>query len=97
MDTTMMLAFVLIGLAAVGSGVLGVLLPAGDRIAAALPLVVGAGVGVITLAIGTQMVDESPSAYENVFLTGSALGFAATCSSLGLLWRRTRQPRSPSG
>ncbi len=97
MDTTMTIAFVLIGLAAVGAGVLGVLLPPGDRMAAALPLVVGAGVGVITLAIGTQMVDESPDAYENVFLTGSALGFAATCSSLALLWRRTQRTRDLAG
>jgi hypothetical protein len=68
-----------------------VLLPPGDRLSAALPLVVGAGVGVITLAIGTQVVEETEDAYETVFLTGSCLGFLATCSSLLLLWARTRR------
>ena len=90
MDLTMTFAFVLIGLAAVGAGVLGVLLPSGERIAAALPLVVGAGVGVVTLAIGSQVVEDTDRAYEQLFLVGSALGFAATCGSLALLWRRAR-------
>jgi len=92
MDTQMTTAFVLIGLAAAGAGVVGILLPAGERIAAALPLVVGAGVGVVTLAIGTNGA-ESPETFEDVFLTGSALGFTATAATLALLWRRTHARR----
>ena len=92
MDTQMTTAFVLIGLAAVGAGVAGILLPTGERIAAALPLVVGAGVGVVTLAIGANGA-ETPETFEDVFLTGSALGFTATSVTLVLLWLRTRARR----
>lgn len=88
MDLTMTLSFTLIGLAAMGAGVGGVLLPPGERIAATLTLLVGAGIGLVTLAVGTQLVDESPASYERVFLAGSALGFIGTAASLILLWRR---------
>jgi len=43
-DTKMTVAFVLIGLAGVAAGLFGLRLPPGDRIAAGLALVVGAGV-----------------------------------------------------
>jgi hypothetical protein len=86
----MTLAFTLIGLGAVAAGVLGLRLPPGERIAAGLPLVVGAGVGVIALAIGANVIDsDNNQAYEDVFLAASALGFAATAVSLWLLWRWT--------
>ncbi|MGH2635152.1 MAG: hypothetical protein ACRDHU_03280 [Actinomycetota bacterium] len=91
----MTVALVLIGLAAAGAGLLGVLLPAGDRIAAVLALVVGAGIGVVTLAIGAQVVGEAEDAYEDVFLMGSVLGFVGTSSSLALLWRRARRVDDP--
>jgi len=94
------LALVLIGLGAIAAGGLGLRLPAGERIAAGLTLVVGAGVGVVGLAVGTQMVSDSSEAYESVFLTASAFGFAATVGSLVLLWRWTsrdaeRRPGEP--
>ena len=85
------LSFVLIGSAAVAAGVLGMRLPAGDRISAGLALLVGAGVGVIALAIGTDVSDNSPEGVENVFLIASTLGFVATLASLALLWRWTRR------
>jgi hypothetical protein len=97
MDTKMTIAVVLIGLAAVSAGMLGLALPAGEKIAAALPLVVGAGVGVIVLAIGSQVVNNNPSSLESVFLVGSALGFAATLASLALLWRWTQRQRGGMG
>jgi hypothetical protein len=87
MGIEMTLAFALIGLAAVGAGAVGMRLPAGDRLAAALPLVVGAGVGVIALAVGAQIVGEDPEDLEALFLVASGLGFAATIASLLLLWR----------
>ena len=85
----MTLAFALIGLGAIATGGLGMRLPSGERIAAGLALVVGAGVGVVTLAVGTQIVSDTPGAYEGLFLTASALGFVATLASLVLLWRWT--------
>jgi hypothetical protein len=89
MDTQVTIALVLIGLAGVSAGFVGILLPPGERIAAALPLVVGAGVGLVTLAIGSNGV-ESDEQFEAVFLWGAALGFVATCAALAALWFRAR-------
>ena len=98
-DTKMTVAFVLIGLAGVAAGLFGLRLPPGDRIAAGLALVVGAGVGVVALAVGANIASsEEPSTAETVFLVASALGFLATMGTLFLLWRRTEQGgRSPQG
>ena len=87
------LSFVLIGAAAVAAGLVGMRLAAGDRISAGLALVVGAGVGVISLAIGTDIADNSGESLDTVFLVASALGFAATLMSLALLWRWTERRR----
>jgi hypothetical protein len=96
MKTT--LALSLVGIGAVATGVLGIVLPAGERIAAGLALVVGAGIGVTVLAIGTQIVgdspDDSPEGYASVFLVAAALGLAGTLVSLALLWRRTADQRT---
>ena len=89
MDTQVTIALVLIGLAGVSAGFVGILLPPGERIAAALPLVVGAGVGLVTLAIGSNGV-ESDEQVEAVFLWSAALGFVATCAALAALWFRAR-------
>ena len=90
LDAKMTLAFVLIGLAGVAAGLFGMRLPPGDRIAAGLALVVGAGVGLVALAIGTNLASsDSPETAETVFLVASALGFLATMGSLYILWRRT--------
>jgi hypothetical protein len=83
----MTLAISLIGLGAVAVGAVGLRLPSGDRLAAALALLVGAGVGVIATAVGSQLVGETPEGYEAAFLVASALGFVATLGSLALLWR----------
>ena len=90
MSIRLTLAIVLIGAAAVSSGFVGVLLPSGERLAAALALVVGAGIGVVTLAIGDHVVSDTNAGYEALFLTGSALGFAANELTLAVLWRRSR-------
>jgi len=96
MKTT--LALSLVGIGAVATGVLGIVLPAGERIAAGLALVVGAGIGVTVLAIGTQIVsdtpDDRPEGYASVFLVAAALGLAGTLVSLALLWRRTADQRT---
>jgi hypothetical protein len=97
-DTKMTVAFVLIGLAGVAAGLFGLRLPPGDRIAAGLALVVGAGVGVVALAIGTNVASsDSPDTAETVFLVASALGFLATMGALYLLWRRTENGGTPQG
>lgn len=96
MSMRLTLAFTLIGLGAVAAGALGLRLPSEDRLAAALALVVGAGVGVIALAVGTQVVEEAPEGYEALFLAASALGFVATLASLALLWRRSGSRTSAS-
>ncbi len=91
------LAVVLIGSAVIATAVLGMRLPAGDRISAVLALVVGAGVGVIALAIGTFVSDppdDAAETVERIFLVASALGFVATLGSLALLWRWTERARS---
>jgi hypothetical protein len=95
MKTT--LALSLVGLGAVATGGLGIVLPAGERIAAGLALVVGAGIGVVALAIGTQIVNDTPDEYASVFLVAAALGLVATLVSLALLWRRTAGQRGTGG
>ncbi len=93
-QTTTTLALSLVGIGAVATGALGIWLPAGERIAAGLALVVGAGVGVVALAIGTQIASDSPDSLANAFLVASALGLLATLVSLALLWRRTARERA---
>src|SRR5262245_64619063 len=100
LDAKMTLAFVLIGAAGVAAGLFGMRLPPGDRIAAGLALVVGAGAGVGALAIGTNIASsDSPDTAETLFLIASAFGFLATTGSLYLLWRRTERgvPRNQQG
>jgi hypothetical protein len=77
----------------VAAGIAGIGLPPGERLSAALPLVVGAGVGTTALAIGAQVVDADPERAETVFLVASALGFGATVASLAWLWRRVARAR----
>ncbi|HSD48706.1 MAG TPA: hypothetical protein VLE71_02635 [Actinomycetota bacterium] len=93
-ETKMTLALSLVGIGAVATGALGIWLPPGERIAAGLALVVGAGVGVVTIAIGTQIANDSPDSLANVFLVASALGLLATLVSLAVLWRRTARERA---
>ena len=95
MKTT--LALSLVGIGAVATGALGIVLPPGERIAAGLALVVGAGIGVVALAIGTQIVNDTPDEYASVFLVAAALGLVATLVSLALLWRRTAGQRGTGG
>ena len=102
-ETKMLLALGFVGIGAVAAGILGIVLPTGERLAAGLALVVGAGIGVIALAIGTQVandVNDSPDGYANVFVVAAGLGLLGTLVSLALLWRRTAaeraDPRTPA-
>jgi len=92
MDSPMMVALILIGGGAVIAGVAGIAMPPGERIAAGLALVIGAGVGVIALAVGVHSLGTSDLAtdYERVFLIASCIGFLGVLVSSVLLWLRTR-------
>ena len=95
-ETTMTLALALVGIGAVATGALGIWLPAGERIAAGLALVVGEGIGLVAIAIGSQVVGDSLESHANVLLVASALGLLGTLASLTVLWRRTARERAVS-
>ena len=91
----MTFAISLIGGGAIVAGVAGIAMPKGERIAASLALVVGAGAGVIALAIGVHAIEHAGiqaenADYERIFLIASAIGFAAVLASSVLLWARTK-------
>ena len=93
-----MWGLILIGAGALVAGVVGIAIPPGERLGAFLTLVIGAGVGVAALAIGTRNV-SSQSDGESAFLVASALGLIAVIMSAAVLWRRVPKPPSlpPSG
>jgi uncharacterized membrane protein len=95
MDTTVMWGFILIGGGALVAGILGIALPPGERLGAFLTLVIGAGVGVAALAVGTRNV-SSQSNGETAFLVASALGFIAVVASAAVLWVRTSRSTTSS-
>jgi hypothetical protein len=94
MNTSVMWGFILIGAGAVAAGLLGLALPARERLAAAFPLVIGAGIGVAALAVGTHRA-ASPDDAETAFLIASALGFASVILSSALVWRRQGNKEPP--
>jgi hypothetical protein len=49
--------------------------------------VIGAGVGIAALAVGTRIVSSQTDG-ESAFLIASALGFAAVVVSAAILWMR---------
>jgi len=81
-------SFALIGLALATAGVVGLLLPEGERLAAVLPLITGAGIGILTLALGANALQDLDD-IQPLFLAGSVLGFATTMGALVVLWRRS--------
>jgi hypothetical protein len=94
MDVTVMWGFILIGAGAVVAGFLGLALPAGERLAAPLMLVIGAGVGVVALAVGTHNTTD-PNGAASAFLVASALGFVSVVVSSTILWLRLGSPKPP--
>jgi peptidoglycan/LPS O-acetylase OafA/YrhL len=94
MDSTAMWGFILIGAGAVVAGMLGLALPARERLAALLALVIGAGVGVAALAIGTHNT-TSPDDATLAFLIASALGFLSVVVSSAGIWVRLGNPKPP--
>jgi hypothetical protein len=89
MPFVMMLSFVLIGVAACAAAMVALLLPMGRAIQVGLTLVLGAGVGVVVLALGAfAMGEPGPDGGQNVFLVASVCGFAAVLAGLWLVWQR---------
>jgi hypothetical protein len=95
-ETLMLWSVVLIGTAAVGTGVVGILLPPGSRLEVLLGPVAGIGVGIVVLAVG-QLLEggASPGSDDlyvaRVFLVGSILGWIAVALTLFALVQRDRR------
>jgi hypothetical protein len=79
----------LIGLAPVLTGVVALSLPAGHRLEAVLALVVGAGVGLAGLAIGTAFANSEIEAEQTAFFVASIVGFISVLVMLGVIRRRS--------
>jgi hypothetical protein len=93
MPFSVMFSIVLIGAGGASAGVVGLLSPKGQRLDAFLALVIGAGVGVAALAIGTYVQGSGTSTQDqqNVLLYASLAGFVAVVFGLMLLRYRARK------
>jgi uncharacterized membrane-anchored protein len=78
----------LIGLASVLTGVVALRLPAGRRLEAILALVVGAGVGVAFLAIGSAFARSEVQREQAAFFVASVAGFVGVVVCLAAIRRR---------
>ena len=78
----------LIGLASVLTGIVALQLPPGRRLEAILALVVGAGVGVAFLAIGTAFANSEVQREQTAFFVASIAGFVGVIISLAAIRRR---------
>jgi hypothetical protein len=89
-DELMMSAFVVIGLTAVATAVVGVGLPAAQRLTVLLPLVAGAGAGVASFAAALIVIPETASdtPYAAGFLVSSVVGAIVVALTLRRLMRR---------
>jgi hypothetical protein len=88
-ETSVSWAMVLIGSAAIASGVVGLVLPRGERLSVALPLLIGAGVGVSALFLQELAGGfDDPEAAATTFLIASVLGLVAVVTGLVVLVRR---------
>jgi hypothetical protein len=91
-ETYTTIGAVAIGVGAVAAGVVGLLLPRGEQLTAVLALVVGAGIGVVTLALGFQITgNESSEDGARTFMVASLLGLAGVAASLAAIVARSRQ------
>ena len=85
MNASEMWGVVLMGAGAVVAGIVGIALRGVERLGAFFTLVIGAGVGIAALAVGTRNTTASNDV-DTAFLIASALGFIAVVLSAGILW-----------
>jgi hypothetical protein len=82
------------------AGLVGLSLPAGQRSGAAFALVVGAGAGIASVALGWAALGGLHSAggddHVNAFFMASIVGFLATVASLAAAWGRARSVAAES-
>jgi len=85
------MSLLLIGTALALAGVVGLLLPPGSRASVLLALLVGTGVGIAGIAIGSSFVQAGePEELWRVFFLSSIAGFIAVVVGLSVLWQRSR-------
>ena len=94
MDPNLLLwSAALIGSAGIATGVVGVLLPAGQRIEVLLALVAGAGSGLVVLAAELLSATGSPQAPERLFFYAACAGWLTVMGVLLALWLGSRRLR----
>lgn len=83
-------SLLLIGLAGLATGIVGVLLPPGRRLEVVVALIAGAGAGLGTLGvIGVfDIVAGDLDAHPGVFFFATVMGFVTVMIALVLVWLR---------
>ncbi|HYJ61055.1 MAG TPA: hypothetical protein VE032_06270 [Actinomycetota bacterium] len=90
-------SMLLMGVAAMCTGAVALLLPRGRRLEALIALVVGAGTGIAVLgAAGLLDLGGEDLEEPRLFFIATIFGFAAVAISLGVLWRRRAARDAPS-
>ena len=93
----MLWAVVLIGAAGVATGVVGVMLPSGQRLEVLLALVAGAGSGLVVLAAELLSGTSSAQASERFFFYATCVGAVIVGAVLLALWLRSRRSTGGEG
>ena len=88
------MSLLLIGAALASAGAVGLFLPPGSRAGVLLALLVGTGVGIAGIAIGSASIENGDHAefWHTSFLSSIA-GFIAVVAGLTVLWQRSRSGR----
>jgi uncharacterized membrane protein HdeD (DUF308 family) len=88
------MSLLLIGVALAIAGAVGLFLPPGSRAGVLLALLVGTGVGIAGIAIGSASLENGDQAeFWHTFFLSSIAGFIAVVAGLTVLWQRSRSGR----
>ena len=88
------MSLLLIGAALAIAGAVGLFLPPGSRAGVLLALLVGIGVGIAGIAIGSSALENGDAAeFWHTFFLSSIAGFIAVVAWLTVLWQRSRSGR----